>query len=54
LVASSQDPNTWIKPVPGQALTFRTAGQSQDVTLVPFYKLFDERYAVYWKVNREA
>ena len=33
---------------------FRTTGQPQDVTLVPFYRLFDERYAVYWKVGRRA
>jgi DUF1680 family protein len=44
---------TWIKPVPGEALTFRTenAGKPNDVTLVPFYKLFGERYAIYWQVG---
>jgi len=26
-------------------------GQTTNVTLVPFYKLLDERYAVYWKVT---
>jgi DUF1680 family protein len=43
---------TWIKPVAGKALTFRTegAGKPNDVTLVPFYKLFGERYAIYWQV----
>ncbi|HTR21040.1 MAG TPA: beta-L-arabinofuranosidase domain-containing protein [Gemmatimonadales bacterium] len=39
-----------IQAVPERPLEFRTVGQSQDVTLVPFYRLFDERYAVYWKV----
>jgi len=41
-----------IKPVPGAPLTFKTdgLGRPQDVTLVPFYKVFDQRYTVYWKV----
>ena len=37
-----------------QPLAFRTTGQERDVTLVPFHTLYDERYAVYWKVTREA
>ncbi len=41
----------WIKPA-AAPLEFRTAGQAQDVDLVPFYRLFDERYAVYWKLSR--
>ena len=41
-----------IVPVPGQPLTFRTRGlaRPQEVTLVPFYRLFFERYALYWNV----
>jgi len=33
------------------ALTFRTvgAGHPQDVTLSPFYRLFNQRYCVYWR-----
>jgi DUF1680 family protein len=44
---------TWIKPVAGKPLAFRTegAGKPADVTLVPFYKLFDERYAIYWQLG---
>jgi uncharacterized protein len=46
------DPNTWIKPVAGKSLTFQTAGvgKPNDVTLIPFYKLFDERYSIYWTI----
>jgi hypothetical protein len=40
----------WITPVPGRPLEFRTRGQDRDVTLVPLSGVFDERYAVYWKV----
>jgi uncharacterized protein len=51
----------WIQPVSAPvdgtgsqkkaALTFRTvvAGQPVDVTLSPFYRLFDQRYCVYWR-----
>ena len=49
--AASNDSATWIKPVPGQPLTFRTTGQKQDVTLIPLNQLFEERYAVYWRVR---
>jgi DUF1680 family protein len=33
-----------------RALTFRTSGQTQDVSLVPLNSLLDRRYSVYWKV----
>ncbi|HEV8599525.1 MAG TPA: beta-L-arabinofuranosidase domain-containing protein [Gemmatimonadales bacterium] len=50
--AAGDDLAGWIKPAgEGQPLEFRTTGQAQDVTLVPFHRLFDERYAVYWKVT---
>jgi len=29
-------------------------GQAPDVTLVPLASLYDERYAVYWRVTRES
>jgi uncharacterized protein len=50
----------WIQPVSAPvgkavsqkdvALTFRTvgAGRPQDVTLSPFYRVFNQRYCVYW------
>jgi hypothetical protein len=45
----------WVKPVPDQPLTFRTqnAARPQDVELVPFHKLFGERYSVYWRFLNE-
>jgi uncharacterized protein len=48
---TSSAPASWVEPVSGQVLTFRTVGQAENVTLVPLYKLFGERYAVYWKVT---
>jgi DUF1680 family protein len=48
--AAAPDPSSWIKPA-GAPLTFRTAGQQKDVTLVPINTLFGKRYSVYWQVS---
>ncbi len=49
--ADPDHPEGWIHPVEGEALTFQTvdAGSPEDVTLIPFYRLFDHRYVIYWK-----
>jgi len=40
-----------VKPVAGTSLEFRTSGISQpdNVILRPFYKIFKDRYTVYWR-----
>ncbi len=40
-----------LKPVDGQPLTFQSEDliHPRDVRFVPFYKLYNERYTVYWK-----
>ena len=48
LKAAGADPAAWIKPVPGEALTFRTVGQG--VTLKPLNQSW-RRFAVYWTVS---
>jgi DUF1680 family protein len=48
---SSDEPTSWIRPL-SHPLEFETFGQERNVTLVPFYRLYDERYAVYWEVTR--
>ena len=50
-VADQTDLTSWIKPMSTGPLAFRTenAGHPTDVTLTPFYKLFGQRYAIYWK-----
>ncbi|UCG58505.1 MAG: glycoside hydrolase family 127 protein [Phycisphaerales bacterium] len=53
LVVQSDDVEDWIKPVAGKPLTFRTAGDSEASTLVPYHELFDQRYVVYWRVLRK-
>jgi uncharacterized protein len=48
----------WIRPVSLNAnskdkpLTFRTVGAgSEEITLSPFYRLFNQRYCVYWRLR---
>jgi len=50
LVPPAEKLSSWIKPVSDKPLTFRTegAGKPDDVTLLPFYRMFGQRYAVYW------
>ena len=50
LTISSDNIKDWIEPVAGKPLTFKTVGQSEDITLVPFHKLFNQKYIIYWKV----
>lgn len=54
-VVKSEDLESWIQPVDGRPLTFRTVniGKPNDVTLVPFYRLFGKRYALYWHFYAE-
>ncbi|HYT76841.1 MAG TPA: beta-L-arabinofuranosidase domain-containing protein [Vicinamibacterales bacterium] len=49
---SSADVIAHVKPVAGKPLTFRTSGlgQPNDVTLIPLYKTFEQRYTVYWTI----
>lgn len=54
ITVDSRDPLGWIEPVPNRPLTFCTVGQSQSLILIPLYRLFGERYAVYWKVNQKS
>jgi uncharacterized protein len=49
--SSKKDSVAWLEPVPGKAQEFRTVGQSQNYNLVPFYKIFKDRYTLYWKVE---
>jgi DUF1680 family protein len=55
-VVEDEDPRTWIEPVPDRPLAFRTkgAGRPEDVTLVPYHRLFGQRYSIYWRVVRQG
>jgi uncharacterized protein len=50
IVTRSADPSSWLTPVEGGALEFRTRGQERDLALIPLNRILDERFAVYFKV----
>ncbi|HKU17518.1 MAG TPA: beta-L-arabinofuranosidase domain-containing protein [Steroidobacteraceae bacterium] len=52
--APSAAPASWLQAASGRPLEFRTVGQQSELTLVPLNRIFDERYAVYWKVAAAA
>jgi hypothetical protein len=54
ITTNPKDPVGWLKPVAGEPLTFQTVGQEKQISLIPLYKLFGERYAVYWKTASTA
>jgi len=54
LSLKDQNINSWLKPVAGQPLTFKTNGVtpgSADITFSPYYDLHRQRYVVYWDLN---
>ncbi len=51
IASDKNHPTAWVEPVKGEPLTFRAVGQSQPISLVPYYKLWGERYATYWQVK---
>lgn len=48
------DAPDWVEQVKGQTLAFQTAGQKQPIDLAPLYLNYDERYTVYWQVNKKS
>jgi DUF1680 family protein len=54
IVADPAKPTAWVEADSKEPLTFRSVGQSQQIDMVPLYKIVRERYAVYWKVQNKA
>lgn len=53
-LTGSGDSPDWVEQVKGQTLAFQTAGQKETIDLAPLYQNYDERYTVYWKVNKKT
>jgi len=53
LIGDVEDLDSWIQPVKDAVLTFETAGMNKPYSLVPYHRLFGERYAIYWHVYAE-
>jgi len=56
LVVTDGDPVSRIHPLADRPLTFRTEGLAQphDATLLPFFRVTDTRYTVYWRLFSPA
>jgi uncharacterized protein len=52
-IVSSTTKADWVEKDPSAPLTFRSVGQSQALTLVPLYKVLNNRLAVYWNVREK-
>lgn len=54
-LTENRDPAQWFVPVEGEPNTFRSEniGKPRDVKIVPFYKIYDRRYTVYWDIFNE-
>jgi hypothetical protein len=50
LLTDNKEINDWIKPVEGSPLSFDMTGVGKpfDVKLIPFYRVYDQFYSVYW------
>ncbi|MBP8604222.1 MAG: hypothetical protein KBI46_00085 [Phycisphaerae bacterium] len=53
LVTDGRKPHEWIKPVEGRTLELGTenVGRPSDVELIPYYRLWNCKYAVYWQLT---
>ena len=53
LAVDAKNLSAGIKPVKDKPLTFRMVGEGKgdDVTLVPYHRLFGQRYAIYWRIQ---
>ena len=54
ILGDARSVSSWVEPVPGRRLAFRTKGQARTTELVPLDRLFGERYAVYWKLRERT
>jgi DUF1680 family protein len=50
--AKGADASLAVKPAGTKPLEFQTTGQERELSLIPLYQVYDERYAVYFKVSK--
>lgn len=55
-VTDGEPLSSWLHPVAGKRLTYRTEGVGRpvDLELKPFYATYDRRHSVYWEVFTES
>jgi uncharacterized protein len=52
LVSEGRAPSAWLSPLAAQPCSFRTenVGRPREAVLIPFFRMHDQRYTVYWDV----
>jgi len=55
LLTKGRKPSVWLQAVPNQSCVFRTmeVGRPRDALLMPFFRIHDRRYTVYWDIFTE-
>jgi uncharacterized protein len=55
LMANNRNPEKWLSPIAGKIneFEFQGIGKPRNVSLVPFYSIYDKRYTVYWDLFTE-
>jgi uncharacterized protein len=59
-VTDATSVDQWLRPVEGEPGTFKATGRlpsdgsETEVTFIPFYKMHDKRYGIYWDVLTNA
>ncbi|HKJ46790.1 MAG TPA: beta-L-arabinofuranosidase domain-containing protein [Balneolales bacterium] len=55
LAIANKPVDSWLKPVEGKPLHFKTygVGQPHDVELAPFYEMTHQHYTVYWNISQD-
>ncbi len=50
-VADAPDPQSWLDMPNKTVLAFETKGQTRNISMMPFSRISDQRYGVYWRVK---
>jgi uncharacterized protein len=54
LLGNANDLGSWIRPVEGKPLTFRTSGQTRDIEFMPLNRIIDQHSSVYFLVTKKG
>jgi DUF1680 family protein len=53
-VIAAVDVTEWIEVTSAKDLTFKSKGSGESLTVMPMYRIADEKYAVYWQTEKKA
>jgi DUF1680 family protein len=50
LLTSKKNIASWLKPIAGKPLSFKTMGQPENIVFIPLYEVIKQPFAVYWSM----